>query len=268
MSTSHPTRQPALAPPISVFDRILVAVDGSPPSFDACRQVRRLAPPHATVEAAIVSLFPPSTAAALGAADLAVSLERTASSALSAARAILGPRATLRQLEGLPVDALLREVQQLEATLLAIGAPERPRFEEIVVGGVGGELVHRAPCSVLVARPVPDTAAFPREIVVGLDGSAAAEHAYRIAREVAASQHSSLRSIVATGGRRVDLDALRASHPELEAVDRAAVPALVEVSTTADLLVVGSRGLRGPRALGSVSERVAHEAACSVLVVR
>jgi nucleotide-binding universal stress UspA family protein len=35
-----------------------------------------------------------------------------------------------------------------------------------------------------------------------------------------------------------------------------------------DLLVVGSRGLHGIRALGSVSERVAHKAPCSVLVVR
>jgi nucleotide-binding universal stress UspA family protein len=35
-----------------------------------------------------------------------------------------------------------------------------------------------------------------------------------------------------------------------------------------DLLVVGSRGLQGIRSLGSVSERVAHEARCSVLVVR
>jgi nucleotide-binding universal stress UspA family protein len=31
---------------------------------------------------------------------------------------------------------------------------------------------------------------------------------------------------------------------------------------------VGSRGLHGLRALGSVSERVAHDASCSVLVVR
>ncbi len=33
-------------------------------------------------------------------------------------------------------------------------------------------------------------------------------------------------------------------------------------------IVVGSRGLRGLRALGSLSERIAHEARCSVLVVR
>jgi len=39
-------------------------------------------------------------------------------------------------------------------------------------------------------------------------------------------------------------------------------------SETADLIVVGSRGVRGIRALGSISERLAHEASCSVLVVR
>jgi nucleotide-binding universal stress UspA family protein len=37
---------------------------------------------------------------------------------------------------------------------------------------------------------------------------------------------------------------------------------------TADLLVVGSRGVHGMAALGSVSEQVAHRAGCSVLVIR
>ena len=40
------------------------------------------------------------------------------------------------------------------------------------------------------------------------------------------------------------------------------------LSEQCDLVVVGSRGLRGVRALGSVSERVAHDARSSVLVVR
>jgi nucleotide-binding universal stress UspA family protein len=44
--------------------------------------------------------------------------------------------------------------------------------------------------------------------------------------------------------------------------------ALVEAAIEADLLVVGSRGLHGIKALGSVSEQVAHEARCSVLIVR
>jgi nucleotide-binding universal stress UspA family protein len=44
--------------------------------------------------------------------------------------------------------------------------------------------------------------------------------------------------------------------------------ALIEESADADLVVVGSRGLHGLAAVGSVSERVAHQAKSSVLVVR
>jgi nucleotide-binding universal stress UspA family protein len=36
----------------------------------------------------------------------------------------------------------------------------------------------------------------------------------------------------------------------------------------ASLVVIGSRRLEGVRALGSVSERVVHDAPCSVLVMR
>lgn len=43
---------------------------------------------------------------------------------------------------------------------------------------------------------------------------------------------------------------------------------LVDASIQADLVVMGSRGLHGARSLGSVSERVAHRAHSSVLVVR
>jgi nucleotide-binding universal stress UspA family protein len=48
----------------------------------------------------------------------------------------------------------------------------------------------------------------------------------------------------------------------------APVRALVAAAADADLVIVGSRGLHGVRSLGSVSERVAHEASCSVLVAR
>jgi nucleotide-binding universal stress UspA family protein len=43
---------------------------------------------------------------------------------------------------------------------------------------------------------------------------------------------------------------------------------LIARSKDSDLIVVGSRGLHRIRALGSVSERVAHEAHRSVLVGR
>ena len=252
----------------SVCERILIGVDGRKGSLDACRQAARLARPGATLEAAFASLFPPATARALGVEDVAERLERTSSLALGAAERILGPNARLRLLEGFTVEALLDESKRLQATLLAIGPPEHSRIEEIVLGGVGGELLHQARCSVLVARPVPSEANFPRSIVVGIDGSEPAGFAYDVAAQLATRFHSEIRVMVADGGKHVDLEEILRRHPGVEVVAGAPVEALVESAACADLLVVGSRGLHGLRALGSVSERVAHEAACSVLVVR
>jgi nucleotide-binding universal stress UspA family protein len=268
MSTQHaPPHAPVLEHQ-SIFDRILIGVDGTKESLDACRQAAQLAAPGAALEATIVSLFPPAAANALGVDDLAERLERTAGSALSAAAEILGPRADLRRLEGLTVDALLAEVKRVQASLLAIGTEGHPRLREIAFGGIAGELLHRAPCAVLMARPVRDASAFPRDIVVGIDGSDEAERALDVACGLAKRRHSTLRSVVATGGKRVTLGEIARQHPHVHTAAGKPVPALVEVSATADLLVVGSRGLHGPRALGSVSERIAHEADCSVLVVR
>jgi nucleotide-binding universal stress UspA family protein len=252
----------------SIFDRILVCVDGTKESLEACRQAHELAEPESTVEAAFASLYPPAAASALGVDDLAERLDRAATSSLSAAARIVGPHAELRRLHGFPVDALLDEAERARATLLAIGTHEHRRLEEIVLGGVAGELQHRAPCAVLLARPVPDLATFPREIVVGVDGSQQAELALAVARTIASHRHSRLRRVVASRGKHIDLGPIARRHPRIEFVPAAPVPALVGASACADLLVVGSRGLHGVRALGSVSERVAHGAPCSVLVVR
>lgn len=263
------TRREAILPTVghrpSIFERILVGVDGTKESLDACRQAGVLAEPHTAIEAATVSLFPPG---ALGGSELDIRLDSTADAALSAAEQILGQRAELRRLHGLTVEALLEEVKRTRATLLAIGTEGHRRIGEIVLGGIAGELVHKAHCAVLVARPVPALDTFPREIVVGVDGSDEAEFAFEAARDLARRRHSTLRSVVGLGGKHVDLGEIASLHPKVEASDAAAVTALVEASASADLLVVGSRGLHGPRALGSVSERAAHQAACSVLVVR
>lgn len=109
---------------------------------------------------------------------------------------------------------------------------------------------------------------FPREIVVGVDGSDEAEHAFEAARSLATRRHSKLRSVVAHGGKDVNLAQVTTRHRLAEHSPAAPVTALVGAAACADLLVVGSRGLHGIRALGSVSERVAHDASSSVLVVR
>jgi nucleotide-binding universal stress UspA family protein len=268
MSTPQTTTLAATPAADPIFERILVGVDGTKESLDACRQAARMAEPHSAIVAAFASLFPPETATALGVQDVAERLEHTADSALAAAWAILGPEAELRRLQGLTVDALLKEAERTRTTLLAIGTHGHSRVEEIVLGGVAGELLHRARSAVLVARPVPDIAAFPREIVVGIDGSDEAERAFEVASRLAIRRHSIVRSVVAHGGKRVNFAQISRRHHDAEDLAGAPVPALLEAAACADLLVVGSRGLHGLRALGSVSERVAHQATCSVLVVR
>ena len=101
-------------------------------------------------------------------------------------------------------------------------------------------------CSVLVARK-PLKGEFPGLIVAGIDGSKEAAVADAVAEAL---------------GERFDAQVERQENvPD-------PVNALVEAGMEADLLVIGSRGLHGVKALGSVSERVAHKARCSVLVVR
>jgi nucleotide-binding universal stress UspA family protein len=63
----------------------------------------------------------------------------------------------------------------------------------------------------------------------------------------------------ATGTEPMVLDEHSSAH---KAITGAAA------SADAALVVIGNRGLRGTHALTSVSERVAHEAPCSVLVLR
>jgi len=258
------TTRPAIGR--SIFSRIIVGIDGSEAGFEACRQIARLADQDSEIDAVAVVHLGPAVAAALDAAHVVDVLKRDAEAALEHAIEILGGRAHKRYLDGFVTGALLAELERFDATLIALGTHEHRRTTEIIFGGVAGEVLHKAPCSVLIARQCP-TEIFPRKVVVGHDGSSQAESALAIAHELEHSFGSSVRVITALAGKHVDQD-LVCERTDAEAVARHPVVALVEAARDADLLVVGSRGLHGLKALGSVSERVAHDASCSVLVVR
>ena len=152
-------------------------------------------------------------------------------------------------------------------TLIAVGSHGVGRMAGITLGAVATNVIHKAPCSVLVARKRSD--AFPHKIVVGIDGSPESAAAYAVAKQLAERFETELVSVVAHGGEPVDrhfVDTL-VSHYREDLPDEP-VRALVAASADADLLVVGSRGLHGLKALGSVSEQVAHQARPSVLIVR
>jgi nucleotide-binding universal stress UspA family protein len=160
-----------------------------------------------------------------------------------------------------------REAARYGATLIAVGSHEHSRMSGMSIGGVAGHLLPNAPCSVLIARPAISEALFPASLTVSVDGSPGSLEAVAVAEHLSARFDAALRIVLAWHGD-VDVVPAELRAPQLEIVDGSAVDVLVDASATADLLIVGSRGLHGPGALGSGSERVAHRAHSSVLVVR
>ena len=157
-----------------------------------------------------------------------------------------------------------------DASVLALGSHGGGRMTGLVLTSTATDMLRHAQCSVLVARPPFDEDSFPRRIAVAFDGSDPALQALEIARQIVA-QHAGTPEIVAVTAGRVPSGAV-APGPvgdiPIEPLRGRAADAIAGVGEGVDLIVMGARGLKGTKALGSVSERVAHKAASSVLVVR
>jgi nucleotide-binding universal stress UspA family protein len=255
-------------PPVwlgNIFDRIVCGVDGTESSRAAVVQAERLLAARRVLE--LVSVVE-ETPAPWSGLFVPSDLDRQHAEARCALREGLAlcPRARSTLRFGDPGPKLVAAAREIDATLAVVGAPASGRLGGFVLGSAGTHVLHNAPCSVLIAREPADQDAWPRSIVLGHDGSPAAAEAAVVAKELAHRFCAALRIVVATGGDRVDVDSL--PSVELDWSSSRPVEALEAASAEADLLVVGSRGLRGPRALGSVSERIGHLAHCSVLVVR
>lgn len=254
---------------MNVFARIVVGVDGTDWGFEALRQALVLAPKENPVLHAVTALdTAPATHTGFHAAHFSELLANEAEEARDTAEAIIAGRegCEARVVRGKPVDVLRHDRDELRATLIALGGRRSSRFLGIMLGDTGTELVHDAACSALLACPSDDRAWQPRKIVVGFDGSTYARAALRTAEELARVFDGSVEVAAATGGKPIERDA--AWSERVDTWDPAhPVATLVDRSRTVDLVVVGSRGVHGLRALGSVSERVAHQAHCTALVV-
>ena len=184
----------------------------------------------------------------------------------AAAEVRRSPEPTVQVVEARPTEALLQEAERQHATLIAVGSHGHGRISGILLGSTATELVHKADCSVLVARA--RLLDLVKRIVVGIDGSPESAAAYAVAAGLAQRFGGELRAIVSTGGHTPDLEAVEAITADYRIAKEDPVRALAAAGVDADLVVVGSRGLHGVRALGSVSERVAHRSRTSTLVVR
>lgn len=274
--TVEPKPDPATDSPIG-FEAVVCGVDSSPQSLEAIRQAVAMADEGARLWA--VSVWDPGLAmhAGIHASTVAAELREEAASSLREARREL-PAVDPVLIRGGDVAGLLAAATNLQADLLCVGSHGTSRPAGVMFGSVATAMVHYAPCCVLVARPADQEPTQPVILHAG-DGSADSLDAARVAGRIAGRLGASV--VTLNVGEGLDRDAaiaaeaaalIEAGGPEPVVRLEAGSPhrRIVEVAGELDasLVVVGSRGRTGLKALGSVSERVAHRASCSVLVVR
>jgi nucleotide-binding universal stress UspA family protein len=184
------------------------------------------------------------------------------------------------------------------AELLVLGARGKGGFEELLLGSVSDRCIQHACCPVVVVHTDPDDRplrAVPPRIVVGIDGSVGSTPALRWALDEARLHSASVEAVHVwqyppTGAfamgpvrghdmfSREIIEAAQESAetwaPEVPFTATArsdgTVPALLDASRGADLLVVGSRGHAGFKhaLLGSVAHQCARHAKCAVVITR
>jgi nucleotide-binding universal stress UspA family protein len=190
-----------------------------------------------------------------------------------------------------PTEALVEESS--EASLLVVGSRGRGSVLATLLSSISFAVASTAQCPVVVLKEgCAATVAGPRKrVVVGTDGSERAASAVAFAGDFAASRSASMEVICCTGElsvpvvsqealRRTAADilertcaSLKETHPRLTVTTRLedGVPelTLIDASTDAGLMVVGSSGRGHPRMMisGSTAFAVVHGAQCPVAVV-
>ena len=275
MSAALRTR-PQVETRTAAFARVLCGIDASRSSPEVARQAVALAEPGGEITFLSVTYT-----AGIGLTRGSVLSEGRAQSALDAAleitkcREVTATTATVASEH--PARVLLDAAADYD--LLALAGHRFSRMGGVMLGSTSSEAVHRAPVPVLVARAPRDAGAFPGRVLIATDGSRSAGEAVRIGGRIAAAwdQPALLAVIEEKGYFRQpiarDAAALIAAtgrEPVVIVEHGAPYRVIPEIALREDvsLIVLGSRGLGGLRALSSVSERVVHAAHCSVLVAR
>jgi nucleotide-binding universal stress UspA family protein len=237
--------------PSRIFSRVLVGIDGSPESREAARQAAVLLEGDGELTLLAVYDVAPAIVGGTGTdtppyLDENVQRARAEDALERARQAVAGIAEPVGKVErGSAADRIRSEIADERHTLVAVGSHGIGRVRGMILGSAATELIHKAPCSVLVARTADEQ--FPKRVVLGVDESPHSGHARSAAEHLTERFAAELRPVAA---------------------DEKAADELVAAAAGADLVIVGSRGVRGLRSLGSVSERVAHRAQCSVLIVR
>lgn len=201
--------------------------------------------------------------------------------------------------EGYPDEEILNACQDLSADLLTIGAKGISSFARFFLGGVTTRVMRYALCSVLIARPARTST---RRVVMAFDGSdsARAAAAFLLAFPLPAEAEVQLLTVLPSRypgpphygpvSMPHGVDELtvvrdlsvhndyfretgRQTSTHVEKGDPAAALLDYVEKNNSDLIVLGSHGSSLPERfhrflLGSVSEKVACYAPCSILLMK
>lgn len=281
----HPLPLPATA---TKLQRLVVGVDGQAPSRQAVDWARAIAAQQeATVEVCQVLPALGSLAGAdgIGWPGLGRAM-RSAEGAVADALErleMVGVETRATVLEGSPPVELAGLADDRDADLLILGSHGHGALHRWIMGSISDDVRHRTQTSVLLTKAPPP----PARILVATDGEAPARHAMGHAATLADLFGAELAVVHVLETPVYDLETsidriqeayitggplARRARPEvlIEIGDPASRIAAASEAWEADLVVTGTRDLRGLRALigRSVSDAVAHDAGCSVLVVK
>jgi nucleotide-binding universal stress UspA family protein len=155
-----------------------------------------------------------------------------------------------------------------------------PWIGEQFVGGVVSSALRSLPAPLLLARPAPQEQPFGRRIVLASDAGEGSDRLVEVGAALARRLGGGAMLVHAVGveskarPHRIErqvhaLEATLADACEVHVEAGAAREVIVQIASSAQasLIVIGARRPDGPRVLGSVSERVVHDAPCSVLVI-
>lgn len=278
----------------TMFTNVIAGVDGHSGGRDAVALARHLTHDRLT----LVGAYPHDPVRIRGSLGGFEEIQRGDTERdLEECRAAADVEATMLAIgDSSPARALHEAATAQHADLIVIGSAHHGRIGRLLLGDVGREVVHDAPCPVAVA-PRGFAGEAPRRIVVGHDGSDESRAALDLAAALAAGLGAALTvcvvwqdppaPAVAGGGfggaypiLAVDLrdsaqQVLDRALTDLPArtegrlLHGAAAHELEQTVDAGDLLVVGSRrtGTVHRITLGSTSDHLVHHAGCPVLVV-
>jgi len=263
-----------------VFERILVAVDGTSASYAAALFGAELAAPNGELHLLCVTdrASPPE------AASIARSLDEACQSVLASGLAAVARRAHVASstvAKGRALAAILLREEELGADLICLGSG-RTRLRP---GHVSAAVAREADaCVALIRAGVADAPRISR-IAVGLrtgpTAQKAAEHAMRIAAGTGAQLYlfavvrtalreakEEARRLLGDTARAAEAMGLPSPRTEIRHGEPAAELVLAVDALRADLLVVGAGQRRPMRPMGRVVTRLTSTCPCPLLICR